>query len=128
VRRLCDKVNLYADEIVQVEERYLDDAEVAVFAYGSVARSAAQAVEEARAEGKRVGLLRPLTLWPFSDKHVARLAERVRCIVVAEMNLGQMVYEVRRASEGRCEVVSVNRIDGLMLEPREVVARLKEVL
>ena len=128
VRRLCDKVNLHADEIVQVEERYLDDAEVAVFAYGSVARSAAQAVEEARAEGKRVGLLRVATVWPFPDKVVARVAEQVKCIIVAEMNLGQLVHEVKRASEGRCRVVSVNRIDGLMLEPRQVAARLKEVL
>ena len=128
VRRLCDKVNLYADEIVQVEERHLDDAEVAVFAYGSVARAAAQAVADARAEGKRVGLLRPLTLWPFPDQAVARVAERVKCIVVAEMNLGQLVHEVKRASEGRCRVVSVNRIDGLMMEPREVEARLQEVL
>ena len=128
VRRLCNKVTLYADEIVQVEERYLDDAEVAVFAYGSVARSAAQAVEEARAQGQRVGLLRAITLWPFPDQAVARLSERVLTIIVAEMNLGQLVHEVRRASEGRCRVVSVNRIDGLLMEPREITARIAEVI
>ena len=87
-----------------------------------------QAVEDARAEGRRVGLLRTSTVWPFPDKAVASVAERVRCIVVAEMNLGQLVHEVKRAAEGRCKVVSVNRIDGLMLESSQIAARLKEVL
>ncbi len=96
VHRLCDKILKNADKIIKVEETMLDDAEVVVFAYGIVARSALSAVRKARAEGIKAGLLRPITLWPFPEKQVARMAKQAKAFVVLEMNCGQMVREVER--------------------------------
>lgn len=127
VRRLNAKVADRADEIVRTEEYRLDDAEVAIVAYGSVARSAAEAVDTARDEGKPVGLLRPITLWPFPEAAVQELASRVRTILVPEMNLGQMVYEVERLTCGQAQVVPLNRIDGLSIAPGEIIDVLKEI-
>jgi 2-oxoglutarate ferredoxin oxidoreductase subunit alpha len=100
VQRLCDKIRKNADKIIRVEEQMLDDAEIVVFAYGIVARAALSAVRKAREQGIKAGLLRPITLWPFPEKHVARAAERAKAIIVPEMNRGQMVREVERAAKG----------------------------
>jgi 2-oxoglutarate ferredoxin oxidoreductase subunit alpha len=100
VQRLCDKIRKNADKIIRVEERMLDDAEIVVFAYGIVARAALSAVRKAREQGIKAGLLRPITLWPFPEKHVAKAAERAKAIIVPEMNCGQMVREVERAAKG----------------------------
>ncbi|MEM4704241.1 MAG: 2-oxoacid:acceptor oxidoreductase subunit alpha [Candidatus Bathyarchaeia archaeon] len=100
VRRLCDKINKNADKIVKVEEIMLEDAEIAVVAYGIVARSALSAVRKARANGIKAGLLRLITLWPFPEKHVTKAAEKAKAIIVPEMNCGQMVREVERAAKG----------------------------
>jgi len=100
VQRLCDKIRKNADKIVRVEEQMLEDAEIVVFAYGIVARAALSAVRKARQQGIKAGLLRPITLWPFPEKHVAKAAEKARAIIVPEMNCGQMVREVERAAKG----------------------------
>jgi len=96
VHRLCDKILKNVDKIIKVEETMLDDAEVVVFAYGIVARSALSAVRKARAEGIKAGLLRPITLWPFPEKQVAKMAKQAKAFVVPEMNCGQLVHEVER--------------------------------
>ncbi|MEM3703854.1 MAG: 2-oxoacid:acceptor oxidoreductase subunit alpha [Candidatus Bathyarchaeia archaeon] len=100
VQRLCDKIRKNADKIIRVEEQMLDDAEIVVFAYGIVARAALSAVRKARQKGIKAGLLRPITLWPFPEKHVAKAAENAKAIIVPEMNCGQMVREVERAAKG----------------------------
>jgi 2-oxoglutarate ferredoxin oxidoreductase subunit alpha len=122
VRRLNDKVRDYADELILVEEDQLEDAQVAIFAFGSTARSAEQAVELARAQGLKVGLLKAMTLWPFPEKYVAKWTKRVKAWVVPEMNLGQMVREVRLVVEGRVPVYPLNRVDGLLIEPRQILS------
>jgi len=99
VRRLCEKIGGNADKIIRVEEVMLDDAEVVVVAYGIVARAALSAVRKARAAGIKAGLLRLVTLWPFPEKHVAKVARKVKAIVVPEMNCGQLVREVERAAK-----------------------------
>jgi len=99
VRRLCEKIGRNADKIIRVEEVMLDDAEVVVVAYGIVARAALSAVRKARAAGINAGLLRLVTLWPFPEKHVAKVARKVKAIVVPEMNCGQLVREVERAAK-----------------------------
>jgi 2-oxoglutarate ferredoxin oxidoreductase subunit alpha len=99
VRRLCEKIGRNADKIIKVEEVMLDDAEVVVVAYGIVARAALSAVRKARAAGINAGLLRLVTLWPFPEKHVAKVARKVKAIVVPEMNCGQLVREVERAAK-----------------------------
>ncbi|MEM1563128.1 MAG: 2-oxoacid:acceptor oxidoreductase subunit alpha [Candidatus Bathyarchaeia archaeon] len=99
VQRLCDKIRRNADKIIRVEEQLLDDAEIVVFAYGIVARAALSAVRKARQQGIKAGLLRPITLWPFPEKHVEKAAEKAKAIIVPEMNCGQMVREVGRAAK-----------------------------
>jgi 2-oxoglutarate ferredoxin oxidoreductase subunit alpha len=99
VNRLCDKIQKNADKIVRVEEVMLDDADVAVVAYGIVARAALSAIKKAREKGIKAGLLRLITLWPFPEEHVAKVAQHVRAIAVPEMNCGQLVREVERAAK-----------------------------
>jgi 2-oxoglutarate/2-oxoacid ferredoxin oxidoreductase subunit alpha len=127
VRRINRKMERYRDRFVEVERVGLDDAEIALFAYGSTARSARRAMLLARQQGIKVGLLRPRTLWPFPDREVLEVAQRVRTFVVAEMNLGQMAHEVEWASRGQCQVSRVNRVDGEPISPREIFDRIAEV-
>lgn len=99
VSRLCEKINKNAEKIVKVDEVMLEDADVVVVAYGIVARAALSAVRKARDAGIKAGLLRLITLWPFPEKHVAKVAKQAKAIVVPEMNCGQMVREVERAAK-----------------------------
>ena len=99
IRRLCDKIRKNADKIVKVKEFMLEDAEIAVIAYGTPARAAISAVRKAREEGIKAGLLRLVTVWPFPERQVAELAARVKGIVVLELNYGQIVREVERAAK-----------------------------
>jgi 2-oxoglutarate ferredoxin oxidoreductase subunit alpha len=99
VNRLCQKIQENADRIIRTEEVMLDDAEVAVVAYGIVARAALSAVRKARENGIKAGLLRLITLWPFPDESVGKVARRVHGIVVPEMNCGQIVREVQRVAK-----------------------------
>jgi 2-oxoglutarate ferredoxin oxidoreductase subunit alpha len=99
VTRLCDKIRKNADNIIKVEEVMLEDADVVVVAYGIVARAALSAVRKAREEGIKAGLLRPITLWPFPERNVAKVAKQAKKIVVPEMNYGQLVREVERSGK-----------------------------
>ncbi|MDK1095833.1 MAG: 2-oxoacid:acceptor oxidoreductase subunit alpha [Actinomycetota bacterium] len=127
ITRLHDKIEAHTDEIIEVETHMMDDAEIAIFAYGIVGRSAREAVDRARADGIKAGLIRPLTLWPFPNAQVAEAAQQVDTIVVAEMNLGQLIGEVERAAGGRAEIVGHLRADGEPITPsalRDVLAKL----
>jgi 2-oxoglutarate ferredoxin oxidoreductase subunit alpha len=126
LRRLSQKIERRREALTMVDRWYLDDAEIAVVAYGCVARSALRAVREARARGHRVGMLRPACLWPFPDHEIKAIAGRVRCIVVPEMNLGQLVGEVERAAAGRCRVEGYNRVDSELIRPDELLPALEE--
>ncbi len=125
-RRLNWKIDRDRDAIVQVTRLELDDAEIGVFAYGSVSRAARQAVQEVRAKGIRAGLMRPLTLWPFPDKEVRELAARVHTVIVPEMNLGQMAHEVEWAVRGACTVVPFGRVDGQPIRPAQIVELIEK--
>ena len=98
----------------------MEDAEVAIFAYGSVARSARAVMKWARRQGVKVGLVRPIVLWPFPTAAVDHMAEQVRTIIVPEMNLKQMSWEVQAAVAGRAKVVDHGRIDGKLIRPSEI--------
>jgi len=117
---LREKIYHHRDAIARVEEVGMEDAEIALFAYGSVARSAKAAMKAARAKGIRVGLLRPITLWPFPTAAVERMAERVRTIIVPEMNIRQMAWEVQAAVVGRAKVVDFGRVDGRLITPGQI--------
>ncbi len=125
IRRLNNKVKAYADELILVEEDQLEDAEIAIFAFGSSARSAMEAVDLARQRGLRVGLLKAMTLWPFPEKYVEKWTRSVKAWVVPEMNLGQMVREVSLIVRGRVPVYPLNRVDGLLIEPEQILSLIE---
>ncbi len=126
LRRLTNKVELNKKDIIIEEKYFLDDAKIALIAYGSVARAAQRTIKLAREKGIKVGLLKLVTLWPFSDDTIKQLAGQVDLILVAEMNLGQMAREVQRAAEGRCRVVSYSRVDGELINPIEILSKIEE--
>lgn len=126
-RRLSGKIERHREQIIQVEAEYLDDARIAVVAYGSTARSARRAVLMARQERVQVGLLRPVVLWPFPDKHIFALATQASHLIMPEMNLGQMVREVDRAAKGQAEVISITRVDGEPIQPQQILEKIMEL-
>jgi len=126
IRRLHNKIQKNIKDIVINEKYFLDDAKIALIAYGSVARAAERTVKLAREEGLKVGLLKLLTIWPFCFGEVNRLAQQVDLIIVPEMNLGQMVLEVERASQGKCRVVPYGRVDGELINPIEILGKVRE--
>lgn len=128
VRRLVEKIVRYREEFTTWEEIMLDDAEVAVVAYGIEARVAMGAVELARKKGIRAGLLKLITIWPFPDEVIRKLAERVGGIVVAEINLGQIYREVERASQGKIPLRGVFHAGGRIHTPQEVLRGIEEVM
>jgi len=124
VRRLNDKIRRAYHQIVDYELLDTEDAEVVVVAYGSTARSARHAVRQARREGMRVGLLRPITLWPFPAHVVEQLSSRVRAFVVAELNLGQVAREVERFTDR--PVYGANHPGGAMMSPELILSCTEE--
>ncbi|HSC72039.1 MAG TPA: 2-oxoacid:acceptor oxidoreductase subunit alpha [Candidatus Methylomirabilis sp.] len=127
MRRLMRKIELGAPDILKHETLLLEDADLGIVAYGSSARSAKAAIRLARVRGIKVGLLRPLTIWPFIEGPVADLAKRVRHIIVPEMNLGQLVLEVERVVQGRCGVHRVNLVTGEPIPPDMILAKIEEL-
>jgi len=126
VQRLCNKIRENKGRIIRVENAMLEDAEVAVVAYGIAARAALSAVRKARAKGIKAGLLRPVTLWPFSEEQVAQMARRVKAIVVPEMNCGQIVREVERAAK-ETPVIFLPKLGEEPHKPDEILDAIKEV-
>ncbi|MDE6052091.1 MAG: 3-methyl-2-oxobutanoate dehydrogenase subunit VorB [Paramuribaculum sp.] len=106
---------------VRYEEHFTDDAEVIFVAFGSVARICLKAIEDAREQGIKVGLIRPITLWPFPTKRIAELSRRVKGMMVVELNAGQMIEDVRLAVEGRVPVYHYGRMGGIVPNPQEVL-------
>lgn len=128
IRRLTNKVELNKEKIIIKENIFLDDANIAIIAYGSVARAAQKTVKLAREKGIKVGLLKLTTLWPFDDRAINQLARNVKFIIVAEMNLGQIAREVERAAHGKCPIIPYNRVDGELIDPWEILFRIEEEL
>jgi 2-oxoglutarate ferredoxin oxidoreductase subunit alpha len=125
---LQDKYRRIAERETLSEHFHTDDAEFLIVAYGLAARVAQGAVEMARARGIRAGLLRPITLFPYPSAAIAELAERVRGVLVVEMNAGQMVEDVRLAVEGRVPVSFYGRMGGIIPTPDEVVRALEKMV
>ncbi len=128
-QRLQAKYHELEENEVRYEAIACDDAEYVIVAFGSSARICSATVEMARAEGLRVGLLRPITLYPFPKKQIAELAARgVKGFLSAELNAGQMVEDVRLAVNGKAPVEHYGRQGGMLFNPDEVLAALKEKL
>lgn len=126
--RLVDKVEKNKKDIVDWEEVETADAEYLILAYGGTARSAQEAVESLRAEGVKVGLLRPITIWPFPDEPLIKLAKQVKGILVPEMNAGQLCLEVQRVAAGLAPVEGLFVIDGEAITPEEIAAGLRGLM
>ena len=124
VQRLCEKIRKNADKIVKTKEFMLEDADVAVIAYGIASRASISAVRKAREAGVKAGLLRLVTVWPFPEKTVAELANRVKAIVVPEMNYGQIVREVERAAK-ETPVYFLPKLGGEPHKPSEIFEVLR---
>ena len=128
VRHIVDKIRNNADKIIQVEDVGLDDARVAVVAYGCTARVAREAVEDLRKRGRKVGLLRLITVWPFPSGMIRDIAERVNAFVVPEINYGQIAYEVERTACGKAETVLMGLMGGSIHTPGEIVEVVEQYL
>lgn len=119
------------EEIRQTEVRYetqqTDDADFLIVSFGSAARIAEKAIEIAREEGIRVGLFRPITLWPFPSRQIAEVAKGKKGVLVAEINAGQMIEDVRLAVNGTVPVEHFGRLGGIVPEPEEIVEALKNM-
>lgn len=123
-QRLTQKITRGFPEIMMTKGYLLSDAEVCIIAYGSVARSAMRAVEEARQQGIRAGMLQLITLFPFPRSQVVPVLKQCRAVLVPEMNMGQISREVQRVNQNYCAVVKHNRVDGQFITPDELFARL----
>ncbi len=127
VQRLQDKITKHAHEIAEVEEYLLDDADVVVVAYGITSRTVRQAVDDARKEGIKAGLLRLITAWPFPAWKIEDLATRAKAFVVPEVNFGQMVHEVQRAAGSRVPTVFVPYTPGALPHPHRALEAIRGV-
>ncbi len=124
--RLFRKISTHFDDIQMVESYELDDADLVLIAYGCVARSAHRAMVEARAQGLKVGLMRLITLWPFPRRFVEPLTKAKKTLLVPEMNMGQISREVKRVNQGMTSVLTLNKVDGTIIYPKEILAKIRE--
>lgn len=125
---LQEKYNTIQENEVRYETQQMEDADYIIVSFGSAARIAEKALELAREEGLKVGLFRPITLWPFPQKELAEAAQGKKGVLVAEINAGQMVQDVRLAINNTVKVEHFGRLGGIVPEPEEIVKALKEEL
>jgi 2-oxoglutarate ferredoxin oxidoreductase subunit alpha len=128
IRRLSNKIEMHRDEIVSWEEENTGDAEILILSYGCVARSAKAAMNMLRSKGIKVGIFRPITIWPFPEKRLKELAAKVKTIIVPEMNLGQLVLEVERVCACETKIERLNKVSCEIIYPEEIISKIEEVL
>ena len=121
-----ERYEIIKDKEVMYEEFMMDDAEVCVVAFGIASRVSKNAIVEARKQGIKVGMIRPITLWPFPDKVLKAAAEKCKAFVSVELSMGQMIDDVRLAIECKKPVLLCSRTGGMIMSPDEVVAKIQE--
>jgi len=121
IRRLFRKIRHGLKDIIFYEEFLMEDAEKAIVAYGCVYRAAKSAVLKLRERGFKVGLVKLTTIWPFPGGEIESVADRVKEILVPEMNMGQIYREVQRVSAGKATVKRYTKVDGTMITPEEII-------
>jgi 2-oxoglutarate ferredoxin oxidoreductase subunit alpha len=126
--RQLRKVEANRDDIMKWEEYLVDDADVVVVAFGSTSRSARFAVNEARKEGIRAGLFRPITFWPFPEERLLDISTRVKVFITPEMSLGMCNGVVRGCIEGNAPVHGIYHVDGEPVNPAEILGKIREVI
>ena len=127
VGRLLDKVEKNVDDITRVDEYAMDDADTAIVCFGGTARAVMSAVLEARTAGKKVGMFRPVTVWPFPEKQLRARLPQLKNILMVEHNHGQMLLEVQRVAGREKPVCFLGRIDGTVISPQDILAKLSEM-
>ena len=125
--RIMKKVENNFDEINIYEEYMLEDAQYAFITFGGMARSVKEAIRTLRKEGIRIGAFIPKTVWPFPEKQINKLVSDMDGVFVAEMNLGQMILEVQRASQERNKIHAINKANGEVITPEEIIKSFMEV-
>ncbi|MCL0058222.1 2-oxoacid:acceptor oxidoreductase subunit alpha [Dehalococcoidia bacterium] len=124
--RLHHKVVNNREEIIEYEDYYAEDADVIVIAYGFTARSSLFAVERLRREGKKVGMIKLKTIWPFADTLTRDVGSRAKKIFVPEMNRGQIVGEIMKYT--CCDIIPYNQTDGEIIHPTTIMGELRRLL
>lgn len=124
---LQEKYHQIEENEVRYETKYTDDAEYLIVAFGSASRISDKAIELARKKGIKVGLFRPITLWPFPKKQLREFSHKVKGILVTEINAGQMIFDVENAVEGRVPVAHYGRLGGIVPDPEEIVSALEKL-
>jgi len=128
IHRLFSKISRDFDRLQWFDSFYTEDAQTTVIAYGCVARTALRAVREAREKGLKVGLIKLKLIWPFMRHTIAEVLENSSTVLVPEMNMGQLSREVKRLAQDKCEVITLNKVDGTLITPMEILEKLEETL
>ncbi len=126
IQRLEDKVEAHKDEIESYEEFMLDDADVLIIAYGSVSLAAKEAIRHLRADGVKAGLFRPITMWPSPSEKIKEYTDKIKNVLIVELNIGQYTEEIQRASS-RLDLEGLYKVNGRAISPYEIVNKVKEV-
>jgi 2-oxoglutarate ferredoxin oxidoreductase subunit alpha len=126
VNRLIEKIKSHRDDIIEVEEHFMDDADVVVISYGISARTSMWPIQRARDEGIKVGFLKLITVWPFPEEQIRQIAKDIRAFVVPEINMGQIRREVERCAAGHTQVFGVHIPGGDVLNPEKVLNVLRQ--
>jgi 2-oxoglutarate ferredoxin oxidoreductase subunit alpha len=127
IHRLQNKILTNLQDVQTFEEVDIDGADYVIVSYGIVSRAAKAAIRLAKEQGMKVGLFRPITIWPFPSARVMEIGKRIKGFLVAEMNLGQIIGEVERATRREVPVLGLNRVDGLLINPFDILTKLKEM-
>ncbi|MGI6711664.1 MAG: 2-oxoacid:acceptor oxidoreductase subunit alpha [Bacillota bacterium] len=128
IRRIVNKIEEHQEDITTWEKENIEEAEVVLCSYGASARSAKEAMLGLNALGYKVGLFRPITIWPFPENEIRKIAGRVKAIVVPEMNMGQLKLEIERAAGGLTKVIGLSKVNGELFTPEEIIEAVKGVL
>jgi 2-oxoglutarate ferredoxin oxidoreductase subunit alpha len=127
IERLNNKIQNHAEELADVETYNIDNCDIGIVSFGCTSRAIYETVETAETKGLKIGYARLRTIWPFPEKIIRQLAEAAKAIIVPEMNLKQIYYEVQRASNGRTKVIPINKIGGgELVTPEELLKTIKE--
>jgi len=128
IRRLVEKIEMKRSEIIELEENGTDGAEVVVCAYGIPSRVSLMAIEHAREEGIKVGMLRLITVWPFPGDKIREIARQVKAFVVPEINYGQITLEVERCAGGMARTILVPHMGGSVHDPESILDAIRQAV
>ncbi len=128
VSRLVGKIRNNREKIIKTKNLFIDDAEVVIVAYGISARSALQAVRDARNDGIKAGLIKLETVWPFPDELIRSIAPRVKAFIMPEINGGQMVLELERCASGACPVHLISNFGGSIIHPGLILSAIHKTI